>query len=413
MPIDTSIYGQIKPIQIDGPLDTYAKVAQFKQMQNQNQLADLMFSEKEQASTEQNALRGLLSDRSNYDERGNLMRAALPKIGAVAPGQYGDYQKQVATQEKTAIEAKKAQLEESLKRFEVSGQIMAGVKDQATWTLARQQAAQLLGPEAAAQMPEAYDPALVEQKRMQALTVKDQLDQKWKALDYKLNTDKFSYQQTNDEKNRAVTIQGQRMADARGREANDLKRQEVASGGKPPAGYRYKADGNLEAIPGGPADIKAGAEGAKKTSDAMDVLGLLDEVDAILPKATGGYVGMGADMVASGAGYSTEGAKATAQLKALQGALIGKMPKMSGPQSDKDVLLYRDMAGQVADASIPVAQRQAASRMIRKLNEKYAGMPEGSSIKNRPQQIKSDADYNALPSGAEFIDPNGKLRRKP
>lgn len=33
--------------------------------------------------------------------------------------------------------------------------------------------------------------------------------------------------------------------------------------GKPPAGYRWKQDGSLEAIPGGPTDIKAGAEGVK------------------------------------------------------------------------------------------------------------------------------------------------------
>lgn len=33
--------------------------------------------------------------------------------------------------------------------------------------------------------------------------------------------------------------------------------------GKPPAGYRWKPDGALEAIPGGPTDIKAGAEGVK------------------------------------------------------------------------------------------------------------------------------------------------------
>ena len=56
-----------------------------------------------------------------------------------------------------------------------------------------------------------------------------------------------------------------------------------------------------------------------------------------------------------------------------------KMPKMTGPQSDKDVQLYREMAGQVGDPMVPRAQRQAAAATIRKLNEKYAGMPQGSS----------------------------------
>lgn len=51
----------------------------------------------------------------------------------------------------------------------------------------------------------------------------------------------------------AIQIRGQNLTDARGREANDLKRQEIAAGGKPPPGYRWKGD-VLEAIPGGPGD---------------------------------------------------------------------------------------------------------------------------------------------------------------
>lgn len=52
----------------------------------------------------------------------------------------------------------------------------------------------------------------------------------------------------------ATQIRGQNLTDARGREANDLKRQELVNGGKAPAGYRWNQDGTLEAIPGGPGD---------------------------------------------------------------------------------------------------------------------------------------------------------------
>ena len=38
-----------------------------------------------------------------------------------------------------------------------------------------------------------------------------------------------------------------------------------------------------------------------------------------------------------------------------------------------------------------------------------AGQPQGAP----PQQIRGDADYTALPSGAQFVDPNGNLRTKP
>lgn len=116
------------------------------------------------------------------------------------------------------------------------------------------------------------------------------------------------------------------------------------------------------------------AEGDKKVSEARDVLGILDEVDKLLPNATGSMAGSAVDAAAGFFGKATDGAKATAQLKTLQGALISKMPKMSGPQSDKDVQLYREMAGQVADPKLPIETRQAASKTIRMMNEKYAGV---------------------------------------
>ena len=145
-----------------------------------------------------------------------------------------------------------------------------------------------------------------------------------------------------------------------------------AKGGKAPAGYRWTADGDLVAIPGGPADLKNNAEFVKAGRDADSVLSLLDEADILLPSGTNGYFGTGVDKAIGVAGLSTKGGQASAQLRAIEGALIAKMPKMSGPQSDKDVLLYKQMAGQVGDSTIPREQRQAASKIIRKLNEKHA-----------------------------------------
>jgi len=51
-----------------------------------------------------------------------------------------------------------------------------------------------------------------------------------------------------------ITARGQDLTDARGREENEIKRQEVAMGGKPPPGFRWADGGRLEAIPGGPGD---------------------------------------------------------------------------------------------------------------------------------------------------------------
>lgn len=148
---------------------------------------------------------------------------------------------------------------------------------------------------------------------------------------------------------------------------------------KPPPGYTFK-DGGLSAIPGGPADLKINAESVKKTTDANDVISILNVVDTLLPKSTGSLTGTVIDTVSGVVGKTPKGAESAQQLRMLQGALISKMPKMSGPQSDKDVLLYRQMAGEIGDSTIPVKNRQAAATMLRTLNEKYSDAP--SDIKS-------------------------------
>lgn len=104
---------------------------------------------------------------------------------------------------------------------------------------------------------------------------------------------------------------------------------------------------------------------------------IVPEIRSLLNKATGSYLGAGADLLANTVGISTEGAKATAQLKTLSGQMVAAMPKMSGPQSDKDVAMYKDMAGNLSDPTIPIETRLAALDTIEKLNEKYKVLNSG------------------------------------
>lgn len=171
--------------------------------------------------------------------------------------------------------------------------------------------------------------------------------------------------------------------------------------GKAPPGYRFTANGNMEAIPGGPADLRQNKEGVQQGKDTQDIFSILNEARPLMENATGSLLGTGVDKTISAFGGTTDGAAATAQLKALQGAIISKMPKMSGPQSDKDVQLYREMAGQIGDSTIPTAQRSAAMNTIEQLNMKYL-----------PQAAGPD-DLAQVPSGAWFRAPDGSVRRKP
>ena len=106
---------------------------------------------------------------------------------------------------------------------------------------------------------------------------------------------------------------------------------------------------------------------------AQNVLSLTQQAEQILSsgKATGSGIGSLLDTGASWFGVSTEGAQGTAQLGTIAGRLVSNMPRMEGPQSDKDVQMYKQMAGDLSNASLPVATRMAALRQMQALNEKY------------------------------------------
>jgi hypothetical protein len=109
------------------------------------------------------------------------------------------------------------------------------------------------------------------------------------------------------------------------------------------------------------------------TKRAQNVLSLTQQAEQILSsgKVTGSGIGSLLDTGASWFGVSTEGAQGTAQLSTIAGQLVSNMPKMEGPQSDKDVQMYKQMAGDLSNASLPVATRMAALRQMQALNEKY------------------------------------------
>ncbi|MGZ5053321.1 MAG: hypothetical protein ACXWAT_00100 [Methylobacter sp.] len=113
--------------------------------------------------------------------------------------------------------------------------------------------------------------------------------------------------------------------------------------------------------------------GDVKRSDAREALNLLNQAEPLLSSSTGSGVGALYDDAAGFFGKSTPGAESSQSLKVLGAALISKMPKMSGPQSDKDVLLYKQMAAEIGDPWIPKERKIAAVATLRKLQEYYAG----------------------------------------
>ena len=128
-----------------------------------------------------------------------------------------------------------------------------------------------------------------------------------------------------------------------------------------------------------PSDMRAGevrpAMPSVARKDANEALAIIQSAREIIPKSTGSYFGAGVDQVGRVFGASTGGDTAAAQLKALEGALVSKMPKMSGPQSDKDVLLYKQMAGEIGDPTIPQSRKLAALQVIEQIQQRHSGAP--------------------------------------
>jgi hypothetical protein len=124
----------------------------------------------------------------------------------------------------------------------------------------------------------------------------------------------------------------------------------------------------------GTAEGEAWGAMAKKGINALNVIETVQLAEPLIDVATGSGGGAAADKIAAFFGESLEGDKAIAQLKIIQANLMTNMPRMEGPQSDRDVELYREAAGQLGDATVPRGRKKAALKMILAMQEKYADM---------------------------------------
>jgi len=68
----------------------------------------------------------------------------------------------------------------------------------------------------------------------------------------------------------------------------------------------------------------------------------------------------------------------------------------------------------VTDGRRKMSELDKQSIMTPELKEILANLaPAKTADAKQPAKISGDAEYNALPSGATFIGPDGKTRRKP
>ena len=145
-----------------------------------------------------------------------------------------------------------------------------------------------------------------------------------------------------------------------------------------------------------------GVSQPQKVKDANEAIQLLNQAAPLVNKSTSSGIGNLYDQALGFMGKSTEGADTAASLKVLGGNLVSKMPKMSGPQSDKDVELYKEMAGKIGDPTIPKTQKIQAMNTINELQSKYAG------VSAQPLNFGQQPQPTQPQQGAWGIRPKGQ-----
>lgn len=161
-------------------------------------------------------------------------------------------------------------------------------------------------------------------------------------------------------------------AEANARNASDFGYLKPTLDAKTDAAIQ-EAGGTARAKGAAEADIKREGDAFKRTKDANEVMGALDGAETILRagRATGSGAGASLDKAAAFFGQSTVGAQDAARLKPIASAILQKVPRFEGPQSDKDVASYKEAAGNLADETLPRETRLAALAELRRLNQKY------------------------------------------
>lgn len=413
MLIDASIPLGVRPPQFDSPLETYGKVEQLNALRAQGQLRDMQMQEFQDKRSRDQARRQIMAQGL----RGEALAAALEQ---------GGYLDDASGIRKQMSESEKSRLELAAKKLELRNQLLQGVladPQEKTFVSAARQYETISGE----RLPDEFyasiyelrnDPEQIKRvaaglvmKPEQLLPKTDTRDIGGQVIDRIVDpitglvtqTDAIDKTVTPDavmtdkrtreegEANRRLTRRGQDLANERAREKN---KNDADAVGK--VEWKQGVDGEWVALPKevrgpGPVTPITTTVPGKRESQAKNALGIIKEAKTLIDKGTSSYIGAGVDQVARAFGKSTEGADAAAQLKALEGALMMAQPRMEGPQSDKDVALYRQMAAQLGDPTIPASQKRLALEVVERLHKRYA-----------PEEAPKTVQTDSLPDPAQY-----------
>lgn len=158
MPIQPGLALQVKGLELPDPLAMQAQATQIQNALQQQRMGEMQMQnamrEQRRAQELESILSGVAPDAPAADVAGRLQKGGFFQ-------QAGQVLQQEATRQKTAREEELAKLNVISKKAELMGRLFVGVKDQQSYSMARQQAIQRgFGTEQT--IPEAYDQATVD-----------------------------------------------------------------------------------------------------------------------------------------------------------------------------------------------------------------------------------------------------------
>jgi len=397
----------------------------------QNKLAEMMggmkMDEAKRGLAGENALAQLLAGgKSGADVATGLASQGFGNQSMAYTKQLGELAKQKASTEKDQIAA-------TVQKLSLGAQILGGAKDQGSYDAARA-TAQANGLDVS-RMPPQFDPAFVAQKLQEGQTVKEQLEQKWKAMEYSTpNANSVLSAQTQatgqqiQREGQQIQIRGQDKTDQRARDFNETKAEE----------NRLKRDAGSN----GAKPMPATALKMQQTSlDAINIASNTQaDLGAIESQIASGKLKFGplsnlANRGLNATGLSTEESRNFSSFKSSLETLRNNSLRLnSGVQTDGDAQrAWNELFENINDTDV-VKQRLAE---IKKLNERavvqhklnvdgirsnYGHEPmdtskyetQGAAVgAGSPKIIKDKAAFDALPSGTTYTAPDGSVRRKP
>ena len=405
--INPQIAMSLQPMEIESPLNTYAKFAQIQQAQQANELAKMQAQEYRRGLQEQEQVRNYLSGGADLTSPETLKNLyGFGKTGA-------EMAQKVMAARKEEREAAKSQEDLTSK---IQSRYLNGIGSaQSFKELADVHQAMFNDPVLGQALKQSGRNVDVGLKAIQEAQNSSDPTTAFRDLQLRMAGGVQKYLEMSkptvmQQGNRLVSVEpiSGRVSVVPGSEYEqpitryqqaqmDLQRELAGQG----VSYQTDAQGNIIALPtkvttgiapvakpvtgeGGvpvkakPTAFAEKAEAQRKQMARDITLAITEIEDAIKPgglleKSTASGLGKMLDTGAAFFGKTTEGAQAAAALKPIADLGLKMIPRFEGPQSDKDTQSYKDAAGQLANEALPIETRRAAAKVLVKLMKARQG----------------------------------------